>query len=663
MGLTRESQAASLESGQTLIALAGNPNVGKSSLFNKLTGSDRHTGNWTGKTVSTAAGTLREKYRPEGAPEMTLADLPGTYSLGSGSPEELEALNFIKSGEARVTVVVCDACCLERNLILALQIIELSPRVLLCLNLIDEARKKGIKIDIPRLESYLGIPVVATSASTGEGLHELTAAIANLLKIENRNRETPLKYSPAIEEAIRESRAEGLAALAAIANGDTGAAANFPALSEITPEYAAEELTARPVIIAEAIADEVVEGGSGYSKFDRKLDSIVTHPIGSVILGLILLAGVFWLTITGSNYPSELLQSCFDRLEGMIYSLLGFLPGQIRSAIVEGMLRTLFRVVAVMFPPMAIFFPLFTLLEDSGLFARIAFNADGVMHRCGGCGKQALTMAMGLGCNAAGVTGCRIIESKRERMAAIATNNFMPCNGRFPILITIAGLMFGGSGVRGGLTGAVVMTLCILAGIAATFGVTKLMSRKGERQEFRLELPPYRKPRIKQVIVHSIFDRTLFVLARAAAVAAPAGLLIWLGANIAPGGVSILSRLAEAADPFGRFIGLDGVMVIALIAGFPANEIVFPIALMIYTNESVLGGSEGISEILSANGWTMLTCLNTLVMTIFRFPCSTTLLTIKKESNSTTLTLLSVLIPTALGIIICLFTRLIFSLL
>ena len=427
-----------------IVALAGNPNVGKSTLFNALTGMNQHTGNWTGKTVCTAAGYSKEH-------GLVIVDLPGAYSLRAHSPEEEVARDFIRDGGADAVVVVCDALCLERNLILALQILELTPRVVLCVNLMDEAARKGRIIDLAALSEAMGINAVGTSANKGEGLDELCDSIRLAVSSEPSGK-LPLYYPPEIEEEISRlagfgySRAECASFFSEppdnLADAPPELAAAFERLTTAqSREHLSETMLTRPVIIAEAIADEAgASSGSkasdGYSESDRRIDRIVTNKYLSVPIMLILLAGIFWLTIVGSNYPSEALQALFTRFEGLIYELMLSIgaPVWLREALVCGILRTLLRVVAVMLPPMAIFFPLFTLLEDFGLLGRIAFNLDGAFRSCSACGKQSLTMAMGLGCNAAGVVGCRIIDSPRERTIAILTNNFMPCNGRFPPL-------------------------------------------------------------------------------------------------------------------------------------------------------------------------------------------------------------------------------------
>ena len=310
---------------------------------------------------------------------------------------------------------------------------------------------------------------------------------------------------------------------------------------------------------------------------------------------------------------------------------------------------------------MAIFFPLFTLLEDSGFLPRIAYNLDKPFRLCNACGKQALTACMGFGCNAAGVIGCRIIDSPRERLLAIITNSFVPCNGKFSSLILIITLFFVGSagGMLASALSALALTAVIVFGIAITFFATKLLSQtvlKGIPSSFTLELPPYRKPQFAKTLVRSVFDRTLFVLGRAAAVAAPAGLVIWLAANISIGDLTVLEHCAAFLDPFARLMGLDGVILMAFILGFPANEIVIPIIIMAYSAMGTLpelGGAAEIQALLAANGWSASTAVCFILFSLMHWPCSTTLITVKKETGSLKYTLLAAALPTAMGIALC----------
>ncbi len=395
------------------IALAGNPNVGKSSLFNALTGANQHTGNWTGKTVELTSGEVKRRFTG-GELKLTLVDLPGCYSLSSESPEEEVARDFILSGEADATVIVVDACTLERGLTLALQILELTPRALLCLSLADEAESRGITVDTERLSELLGMPVVLTSSRRRAGLDELVRLMREVAEPSQIRIEPPFRYSPRVESELSRLAAEGFTRREALAALD----------GEL-----AREARVRPVIVAESIAAEIV-GECGRRRLDRVLDSLVTSRIFALPIFILLLAGTLWLTIVGSSYPSRTLESIFANLLEFVRENMRFLPELASALVVDGMLATLFTVVAVMLPPMAIFFPLFTLLEDSGIFARIAFVSDLPMRGCGSCGKASLTYLMGLGCNSAGVVGCRIIDSRRERLAAILTNAFVPCNGR-----------------------------------------------------------------------------------------------------------------------------------------------------------------------------------------------------------------------------------------
>ncbi|STA91569.1 ferrous iron transport protein B [Clostridium cochlearium] len=334
---------------------------------------------------------------------------------------------------------------------------------------------------------------------------------------------------------------------------------------------------------------------------------------------------------------------------------------KLHGPLILGVYRTLGWVISVMLPPMAIFFPLFTLLEDLGYLPRVAFNLDNFFKKACAHGKQALTMCMGFGCNAAGVIGCRIIDSPRERLIAIITNTFVPCNGRFPILISITMIFIASnfSGSFNGVIAALTVTLIIILGIIATLLSSKLLSKtllKGEPSSFTLELPPYRKPKVGQILIRSILDRTLFVLGRAIVVAAPAGLILWFFANTYVGDNSILQICANFLNPFAKAIGMDGYILLAFILGLPANEIVIPIIIMSYMSAGALIEFQNLStlrDLLIANGWTIVTAINVMIFTLMHFPCGTTLLTIRKETGSFKWTLVSFLLPTLFGIVVC----------
>ncbi len=698
MGLTKNSTGLGAAGGdvalvkgspdQRTAALAGNPNVGKSTVFNALTKMRQHTGNWPGKTVSTAQGRCRRQGR-----DYVLVDLPGCYSLLSHSAEEEAARDFLCFGGADCAVVVCDASCLERNLNLTLQVLELKPNALLCVNLLDEARRKGVAVDLPQLSRLLGVPVVGTAAREGQGLEELMDQVERLCAHPLPQRERPLvEYGPRLEELIQRllPRAKQLAqgkvparwlALRildgggcldqALAQGLGQNPAEDPEIQDILRQAGSlaevrDQIAACTVSRAEELAGAVTRTGGGYSQRDRKLDRLLTSPLTGFPIMLLLFLLIFWLTIAGANVPSQLLsQGLFwlgDRLrEGFL--TLGP-PQWLTGLLWDGMYKTLAWVVAVMLPPMAIFFPLFTLLEDLGYLPRVAFNMDRCFQCCGACGKQSLTCCMAFGCNAAGVVGCRIIDSPRERLLAVLTNSFVPCNGRFPTLIAILIMFFVGTagGLGASVRSALLLTGVILLGVGLTFIATRLLSAtvlKGMPSSFTLELPPYRKPQVGKVIVRSIFDRTLFVLGRAAAVAAPAGLLIWVMANVTVGDATLLAHCAGALDPFARLLGLDGVILMAFILGFPANEIVIPIILMAYLAQGSLlelGSLESMRQLFLANGWTTLTAVNVMLFSLLHWPCSTTLLTIHKETGSWKWTALAAALPTAFGVVLCALT-------
>lgn len=672
-----------------IIAIAGNPNVGKSTLFNALTGMNQHTGNWTGKTVATAQGRLVTESR-----NYILVDIPGTYSLVPHSAEEEVARSFICLGEPDAVVVVCDAVCLARSLDLVLQISELCPRTVVCINLMDEAQRAGIKIDLEALSKRLGLPVCGVTARKKSTLSALTS----LLDSADSGAFHPceIRYPAAVEAAI--------SAVEAALRRDFGSAAptrffalrllegdNTPVIKyaqqrgfgELSQQLiqAAEhgmDILARADITRDSLRDIIVkaishnaddicriavtQNAAGQRAIDRRIDRIVTSRTLGYPIMILLLLFIFWLTITGANYPSQWLSDGLFALGDLLSRLIQSwgAPDWLHGILIDGAYKVLAWVVSVMLPPMAIFFPLFTLLEDSGFLPRIAYNLDKPFKKCSACGKQALTMAMGFGCNAAGVVGCRIIDSRRERLIAMLTNSLVPCNGRFPAMITLISLFFVGTvgGFFGSALSALMLTAVILLGIGATFAASKLLSAtilKGEPSSFTLELPPYRRPQFGKVILRSMLDRTLFVLGRAAAVAAPAGIIIWLMANVTIDGATLLTHCTQFLDPFAQLLGMDGVILMAFILGLPANEIVVPIIIMAYTAGGTITelSPAAMQALFTQHGWTWVTAACVIVFSLIHWPCSTTILSVKKEAGGIKWAVLSAVLPTIMGMALC----------
>lgn len=677
---------------QYVIALAGNPNTGKSTVFNYLTGLHQHTGNWPGKTVVNARGEFSYNCN-----EYIVVDLPGTYSLFASSIDEEVARDFICYGDYDAVLVVADATCLERNLNLVYQISELTDKVIACVNLVDEAKKKNIKIDKEGLENELGIPVAFTAANKGLGMNELKDKIEKLAvkkQIPNPNRTIYNNYienkvSQIIEKikhfeilnerwvALRlmDSEPDLFKKLdefndkfnSKIAK-DLQEELNLDVMKEKLREYISEINYQR----AKNTKDKYVIEDIKKINRDKKIDDIVTSKLFGIPLMLLLLGIVFWITIEGANYPSQILAGILFGFEDKLINLFNFFgsPSWLTGVLVLGLYRTLAWVVSVMLPPMAIFFPIFTLLEDSGYLPRIAFNLDHMFKKCSAHGKQCLTMCMGFGCNAAGVIGTRIIESPRERLLAIITNNFVPCNGRFPTLIAISTVFFAvtSSKTLNTIIPSLSVTFVVILGIAMTLLVSYILSKtllKGVPSTFTLELPPYRKPQIGRVLYTSIIDRTIFVLSRAVLIAAPAGAVTWILANIYIGDLSLISHAANILQPIGNAIGLDGFILLAFIVGLPANEIVLPVLLMAYLATGTLTdftSIESLRSILVNNNWTLLTALNTMLFSLLHWPCSTTLWTIKKETGSVKWTVLSFLIPTAIAFVVCFITATLYRL-
>ena len=692
------------------IALAGNPNTGKSTVFNALTGLRQHTGNWPGKTVTRAEGSFSfhdQRYR--------IIDLPGTYSLLSTSEDEEVARDFILFGKPDVTVIVVDASRLERNLSLALQILEITDKAVLCLNLMDEARRHHITIDTRTLSRDLGIPVVATSARTKEGIPDLLFAIEEVVSgkfqtkkqtyidLPKENAEAIAELQSALSELNPELPNTRWLAMRLIEGDEsvqkgveegTFSAENNPEkqsrVLRIADEYhkilgdsyrndLVEAIYAQATTLINASVSTDFSARS--FRVDRAIDRVVTHKIWGFPIMFLLLAGVLWITIIGANYPSQWLSDLFL---GWLYPLLKdganalHFPWWLSGFLIDGVYLATTWVISVMLPPMAIFFPLFTLLEDFGYLPRVAFNLDKLFRTAGAHGKQALTMSMGFGCNAAGVVATRIINSPREKLIAIITNNFSLCNGRWPTQILIATLFIGAL-VPKQWSGTVAMLAVIgiaVLGIVFSFLTSWLLSKtllKGESSFFVLELPPYRPPRFFQTLYTSLIDRTLIVLWRAIVFAAPAGAVIWLICNLQIAQQPIALWLIQGLDPIGVFIGLNGVILLAYIVAIPANEIVIPTVLMLTTmvlGQTAVGEGAGVlmeastsqvGVLLHAGGWTLLTAVNLMLFSLLHNPCSTTIYTIYKETHSKKWTLIATLLPVLYGIVVCFLVARIFG--
>lgn len=696
-----------------LIALAGNPNVGKSTVFNALTGLRQHTGNWPGKTIVRAEGAFAHRNK-----RIKLVDLPGTYSLQAGSVDEEVAREFVLFGRPDVTVVVVDATRLERNLNLALQILDITNRVIVYLNLTDEARRHGIGTDPKRLEQQLGVPVITGVARSNIGINELLDAAHDVAT--GSIQTTPYRiarHDQSVEQAVAslttvvEETFPGLpssrwvsqrlltaddAVIDAVRSGELGRigddtiTGNAAEISEDNrskvlaqaqrlrwelPDDFQDKITERTFHAAEQItAASQVRGLKKTSvDIDWALDRLLTNRWVGFPVMLLILAAVFWTTIEGANVPSAMLASLLiDTLHPLLraFGESTGLPWWANGFLFDGVYLATAWVVAVMLPPMAIFFPLFTLLEDFGYLPRVAFNLDSLFRRAGAHGKQALTMCMGFGCNAAGVVATRIIDSPRERLIAILTNNFSLCNGRWPTQILIATIFIGALAPAhlAGLASASAVVGIALLGVATMFFSSWLLSQtvlRGQATSFSLELPPYRPPRVLQTLYTSIIDRTLIVLWRAVIFAVPAGAVIWLSSNVTIGTLSIAEHAVAWLNPLGMFLGLNGVILVAYIVAIPANEIVIPTILMltVLTDQLTGGAGTGVmfelesatatSDLLRGSGWTLLTGVNLMLFSLLHNPCSTTIYTIFRETRSARWTTLAAVLPLAMGFTVC----------
>lgn len=597
------------------IALFGSPNFGKSSLYNRLTGSSAHVGNWAGKTVKAVEAPLK------GVPGATVTDLPGTYSIFPDSPDETAALEGALAADVDLFIVVGDAREPRRSLGLLLEVLPLAPQTIFFLNFADEL---GAEIKTAPLAMRLGIPVILGSTKTRQGLSELRQEIAAVA-------------------AGTSPQAKRL-----------GYCRDFPdKYGELCADFALKERYLDCCLNEADRLKDAVEWPPRrkIARFDR----LLLHPVGGRLLALLFLALVLYVTTVLANYPSELLMKLFQgglgQLDGLLTSWA--CPAFLQGLIVDGMLGVSAVVLAVMIPPMAIFFPLFALLEEAGLFPRLTLAAGGLLRAAGASPKQCLTMCMGLGCNAAGVTQCRIISDRSQRETAIYTNVFMPCNGRFPTIILIAGSFFFAGSI---FVKALYVVLFMAVGFVITLAVSALLGLvRGKRrvEEPLIELTRLRKPPLGRILVSTFREKTVKLAGRALLVALPSGLLIYLLTNLTVGGSNLLSYMTGALDPFGRFFGLDGTIVSAFLLSFPANEILLSVLTLGYGAENSFLAANGLSDVtavLTGVGWTVKTAVIFLVFLVAHWPCATTLVTVAKETKSVTKAVLAFAIPTAVAL-------------
>ena len=719
-----------MQASDYLVALAGNPNTGKSTVFNMLTGLRQHTGNWPGKTVTRAEGGFSyddSMYK--------LVDLPGTYSLLATSYDEEIARDFLLFGKPDVTVVVVDAGRLERNLNLVLQVLEITDRVVVCLNLMDEARRHDVEVDAEQLSQELGVPVVPTSARYREGIGDLLRVIGQVAtgevvctprrgsgespglkeavdqlaaSVQKAFPELPnarwvalrlLDNDQRIHEAVRTGELGNLSTQRAVETAPPGVVKVVTDEVEVAAGRDGDNTTGQLVdqanalrwkaglnfhqvlvesIYAEAaqIADRVVrrQTAKPQSDWDRRLDWLLTSRWTGFPIMIAMLTAVLWTTVAGANVPSAMLATLLiDTFHPMLKGAAATIgmPWWLDGLLIDGVYLATAWVVSVMLPPMAIFFPLFTLLEDFGYLPRVAFNLDKAFKSCGAHGKQALTMCMGFGCNAAGVVATRVIDSPRERLIAIISNNFSLCNGRWPTQILIATIFLGSlaPAYLAGFVSAAAVVIVALLGVGFTFVVSWGLSQtmlRGEPSTFHLELPPYRPPRIMQTLYTSLIDRTIIVLWRAVLFAIPAGAAIWLLGNVSLGSQTLGEGIVGLLDPIGLLIGLNGVILLAYIVAIPANEIIIPTILMLTVVAARISGVDegagvmfeldsitGTAEVLRTGGWTVLTGVNLMLFSLLHNPCSTTIYTIWKETRSVRWTTVATLMPLVMGFAVC----------